>query len=79
MNPSKTIEINTLSFEDDIERLVSSTKMSYMEAIIHWTETKGIEIEYAAALIKKDNVLKSKLKAEAEDLHFLVRGATLPI
>jgi len=75
----KQIEINTLAFEDDIERLVSKKKMTYLEAVIHWTESKGIEVEYAATLIKKDNVMKSKLKAEAEDLNYIHRGATLPI
>jgi hypothetical protein len=75
---NKQIEINTLTFEDDIERLVSKTKMSYLDAIIHWTTSKGIELEYAATLIKKDNVMRAKLKAEAEDLNFIRRGPTLP-
>lgn len=74
----KNIKINTLSFDQDIEQLVTKNKMSYLDAIIMWTESKGVEIEFIASLIKKDTNLKSKIKAEAEDLNFLEKGAQLP-
>jgi hypothetical protein len=44
-----------------------------------WCEKNNIEVETAAVWIKKDNSLKSKVQAEAEELNILKRGARLPI
>jgi hypothetical protein len=44
-----------------------------------WCEDHNIEVEYAADLIKKDMVLHSKIKADAESLNILKRTAQLPI
>jgi hypothetical protein len=38
-----------------------------------------VEVEYAAALIKKDPVFKSKIEVEAENLNILKKGARLPV
>ena len=63
----------------EIENLCRNNKVEYIDAIVMWCEKNNIEVETAAAWIKKDNSLKSKVQAEAEDLNILKRGARLPI
>ena len=56
-------------FAEDIEALVLNTKMNYIEAIVEYCETKGIEIESVSKLVSKP--LKEKLKYEATELNYL--------
>jgi hypothetical protein len=65
-------EITTFSLA--IETLARETKTSYMDAIILYCERTGFELEIAAKLIS--GALKSKIKMEAEELHFLPKSNT---
>jgi len=66
-------------FSMKIEELVWMKDVSYMEAIILYCEETGFELELAAKLISGN--LKSKIKIEAEELHYLPKSNTakLPI
>lgn len=68
-----------INFSFEIERLVEDKDISYIDAVVLYCEETGFEIELAAKLIS--GALKSKIKIEAEDLHFLPRSNTnkLPI
>jgi hypothetical protein len=68
-----------LNFSMIIEELVWEKDISYMDAIVLHCEQTGFEVEIAAKLVS--NVLKSKIKLEAEELHFLPKSKTnkLPI
>lgn len=70
-------EMITFSFE--IERIVEEKDVSYIDAVVLYCEQTGFEIELAAKLVS--GALKSKIKLEAEDLHFLPKSNTnkLPI
>lgn len=70
-------EINKFSME--IEEIVYMKDISYLDAVIEHCESIGLELENASKLIS--GVLKSKIKLEAEDLHYLQRSNTakLPI
>jgi hypothetical protein len=70
-------EITTFSLA--IETLARDKNTSYMDAIVLYCEKTGLEVEVAAKLIS--GALKSKLKIEAEELHFLPKPKTrrLPI
>jgi Phage late-transcription coactivator len=74
---SKQEEITTFSL--DIEKLVKTKKVSYMDAILLYCEQTGVEIEVAAKLIS--GALKAKIKVEAEELNFLPKTNTnkLPV
>lgn len=61
-------------FSLKIEEIVWMKDVSYMDAIILYCEETGFEVELAAKLIS--GVLKSKIKMEAEELHFLPRSNT---
>jgi len=65
-------EITTFSLA--IETLARETKTSYMDAVILYCERTGFELEIAAKLIS--GALKSKIKMEAEELHFLPKSNT---
>jgi len=70
-------EITTFSLT--IESIAYEKNTSYMDAILLHCEETGFEVELAAKLIS--GALKSKIKMEAEELHYLPKSNTakLPI
>ncbi len=56
-------------FAQDIEYLVMTSKINYIEAIVTYCEENGIEFESISKLISKP--LKEKLRNEATQLNFL--------
>ena len=73
------ISLNNFAFVDEIEKLCTTKNIEYIDAIIMWCEKNNLEVEVAAAWIKKDATLKSKVQSEAENLNVLKRGARLPL
>lgn len=67
------------NFIEDIETMCSNKNIEYIDAIILWCEKHNFEIEYAAEMIKKHPLMKSKIQYEAENLNFLQKSARLPI
>jgi hypothetical protein len=63
-----------LNFSMLIEDLVWEKDISYMDAIVLHCEQTEFEVEVAAKLVS--SVLKSKIKLEAEELHFLPKSNT---
>jgi len=63
-----------VSFSYKIEQIVYEKDVSYIDAIILYCEETGFEVELAAKLISES--LKSKVKMEAEDLHYLPKSNT---
>ena len=59
-----------------IEDIVKSKKMSYLDAISYYCEETKMEPETVGKLVQGS--LKSKLRDEAVDLHFLPKTATIP-
>lgn len=67
------------NFNIEIEKIILESQTDYIDAVIMWCEKNNIEVEYAAELIKKDMVLFSKIKSNAEDLNILKKSAQLPL
>ena len=69
------------SFANEIEEIVWMKDVSYTDSVVIWCERNNYEIEAAALLIKKDPVLRSKIRCEAETVNLLKmkRGSRLPI
>jgi hypothetical protein len=65
------------NFAREIDTLVTSTDLNYIEAIIEYCNQTGMEVEVASTLI--NNNLKSKIENDAQDLNLLPRTARLPI
>lgn len=65
-------------FSEDIEKFVSKTGSTYMDAIIHIAQKRDIELETAAKMINK--VIKQKLESEAAGINMLkTKINTLPM
>lgn len=81
MNTGKIIagQDENISFSLQIEKIVKETNMSYIDAMLYYAEQKGIEMAVLAKMVT--GTLKSKIKIEAQDLHFLPKPTTkkLPI
>jgi hypothetical protein len=59
-------------FSQLIEELVKNNEnMNYIDAIVHYCEENGFEVDSVAKLISKP--LKEKLKCDAVNLNFLKR------
>ena len=65
------------NFSNDIRKMCSEKQMEYIDAIVHWCELNNVDIEYAAALVKKDPLMKSMIQVEAENLNILKKTAKL--
>jgi len=65
-------------FSLHIEQLVTSKRLSYMEAVIEYCEDADIDVESVKSLINKS--LKEKIQCEAEDLNYFKRkSGKLPL
>ena len=64
-------------FASAIEELVWQHDISYIEAITHYCEDFGVEVNVAALLVSDQ--LKSKIESEAISLRYLPRTSSLPI
>jgi len=71
--------INTYSFALEIEKIRTIYNTDYIDSIIKYCEDKNIEIELIATYINRDQVLKSKIRIEAENLNNLKKGDRLPL
>lgn len=71
--------INTDKFYKEVDSLVKNHNISYIDAVIHYCEKHGIEIEAAASMIKSNSRIKSQVQVEGEDLNILAKTARLPI
>ena len=56
-------------FAEDIEHLVLSTKMNYIDAIVQYCEDNEIELETVGKLVSKP--LKEKFKYLATELNYM--------
>ena len=64
-------------FYQKINQLVDDTKLSYMDAILHYCDQNGMEPETAAQLV--NTKLKAQIREEADDLNFFPKPAKLPL
>ena len=62
---------------ENIENLVQQTKMTYIDAVMHYCEENKLEPETAGKMI--GGKLKQNIQDEAEDLHLIQRTSKLPL
>jgi hypothetical protein len=77
MNLEEIAVMTPKKFAMKIEEIVSKGGITYMDAILDYCEKNQMEPDTIAPLISKP--LKEKLEADARELNFLPRVATLPI
>ncbi len=64
-------------YNDEINKIVETTKMSFLDAIMYHADENGLESETVAGLINIKT--KNKLREEAEALNFMPKTSKLPI
>ena len=64
-------------FYTKIVKLVEETKLSYMDAVMHYCDLNNMEPETAAQLI--NTKLKAQIRELAEKLNYLPKTAKLPL
>ena len=62
-----------------IESFVSEHDVSYLDAIINFSEKNGVELEVIASLVKQNQKLKQRLMEECMDLNLVEKMATLKL
>lgn len=77
MNLEELAVMTPKKFAMKIEEIVSKGGVSYMDAILDYCEKNQMEPDAIAPLISRP--LKEKIEADARELNFLPRVATLPI
>ena len=86
MEPNKELEealekkfLTPQKFAIEIENLVSQEEMNYIDAICHYCEINGLEVDSITKLISKP--LKERLKWDATRLNFMkpTSRAKLPL
>ena len=71
---------SSVEFIMEIETIVKEKNIEYIEAIVLYCERNNLEVETVATIIKQNQVIKSKVQYEAENLNMVKRGsARLPI
>ena len=68
---------NSMIFMEKIESLVQQTRMTYIDAVMHYCEENKLEPETAGKMI--GGKLKQNVQDEAENLHLSQRTSKLPI
>lgn len=71
--------INTESIHHNIESLVRNDKLDYIDAILHYCNLNGLDVETIGSIISLDQNLTAKVQEEAENLHYLKKISRLPI
>jgi hypothetical protein len=71
--------VSIVEFTKEIEKLVLTRKMEYIDAVIYFCEQKGLDVESAASLIRNNSKLKASIQLEAEKLNYLPKTTQLPL
>lgn len=77
MNLEELAVMTPKKFAMMIEEMVKNGGVSYMEAVLDYCEKHQMEPDAIAPLISKP--LKEKIEADARELNYLPKVATLPI
>lgn len=70
--------LDPTDFLAEVEELAAEG-VEYIDAVVEVATRRGIEIETAGAIIKKSELVKSRIQQEAEDLNILPKTARLPL
>lgn len=68
---------NLITISAQIEELVRTLDIDYIEACIIYCERNDIEPEQLADILKRNQNIKAKIQIEAENLHFIKKTARI--
>jgi hypothetical protein len=73
----EALEFDLVKFHTEVD-LLCEKGVDYLDAVIHWCEKNGIDIETIVPVIKKDQGIKGRLLNSAEDRNFIKKTTLLP-
>ena len=80
MEPNKELEkaieskfLTPQKFAIEIEKIVAEDEINYIDAICHYCEINGLEVDSISKLVSKP--LKERLKYDAINLNFMKKTA----
>jgi hypothetical protein len=71
--PTISAKVEAANFESEIIKIQKERSLSIMEAILYFCNRSDIEVELVSKLITPS--MKTKLKKEAVELHFIRKKA----
>ena len=74
---SRIDRITPAMFAKEIERIVTQSKMDYIQAVLYYCEKHNIDLESVPQLLNSQ--LKQKLEMNGQELHLLPRTSKLPL
>ena len=60
---------NRAEFNQEIEKFVKDTGETYIDAVVHYAEKNGLEVETVSKMLNR--VIRQKIESEASDLNLL--------
>lgn len=63
-------KLDAEAFLREVEGFISP-ETTYIDALIQYAQTKGIEVEVVAEIVKKHQVVKARLQRDAERLNLM--------
>jgi predicted aldo/keto reductase-like oxidoreductase len=72
------LELNSEKIMREISYMIDSG-VSYIDAIVEYSEQNGLEIEVLGEIIRRSPILKAKIYEEAEGLNLVEKIVRLPI
>lgn len=73
------IENKLLKVAVEIEKLVETHEIDYIDACILYCQQNNIEVEQLGDIVRNNSNLKSKVQKEAENLRFLKKTSRLKL
>lgn len=73
----KKFDVNL--FSSEIEKLVFTDKISYLDAIVAFADKNDVEIETVSALVKRSLPILQKLEAESRRQNMLTKSSKASI
>lgn len=70
---------NLIIVSKEIETLVATLDIDYIDACLLYCEQHDIEIEQLALLLQRNQNIKSKIQIDAEKLNFIKKTQRLPV
>lgn len=71
------LELTAESILREVNRYVNED-VSYIDALVHYAETHGVEIEVIGDIVRRSQIMKAKVHEDAEKLNLVEKTQRLP-
>lgn len=72
------IELTAESILKEVSKYVND-EVTFIDALVHYAETNGIEIEVVGDIVRRSQIMKAKVYEDAEKLNLVEKQRRLPV